>query len=49
MYMANLEYFFISGSKEAVQNWSPPKDSGANLKGFPPARVGTNEHQKEYN
>lgn len=49
MYMMNLEYFFISGSKEAAQNWSPPKDSGANLKGLPPARVGTTEHQKEYN
>ena len=41
-------YFHIR-KQGAAQDWSLPKDSGANLKGLPLARVGTNEHQKEYN
>ena len=42
-------FFFHIKIKGASQDWSLPKDSGANLKGLPLARVGTTEHQKEYN
>ena len=42
-------FFFHIKIKGAAQDWSLPKDSGANLKGLPLARVGTSEHQKEYN